>query len=672
MSTVFPSALSTIQKQLKSVAHPAIPAFSGLPVATITRAQGQTAQEFCQACIDAFGITGVGGTAEERRYESLTRDGRQYRFVSFPMPDGAPPLPPADEYYVVPMIQGPPQSDGSRIVTILAQPAYSAKAASTTVSSSATWDSGARSIDTVGEYGFFEFSIDTANDKFDRAFIGLVAADSTPADNVAITDAEYGFYLRADDPDNGSFRSRIQHNGNDISGAASKLTTSISADVRYRIFKTPTAVTFSCLDPATGDVLFEYTPAGYAITGEVRLDVALYRSLDAVTMPVCVTPENNPDVWEEMFGAGAEVANFEATLSPVQVYIGEAADFFRVVVPVEPVEIAIAVEPYGYVAQNLPAVHVYLGPSSFFRVIAETPAVEIEQISWHTDPEREKTFTIGDDVDIYMPMRGAHRSAMTASWTCVPSPVDIEVFFRVEMDLRNRVTYAPLSGVSLAFSVSTVFESGAVNTISTSLDTSFNVTYQIERDITVSLGTLEVSSGKTLFGTIDRLALDPQYVLHTQTSAPWEYAELVFTDMVTTEDGSVFMLDPELGILALNGPDGAELTQPEDELFYLADFGGSDYDVATRKNLDSVWLGMEYTGTFETPGEAVGDVFVSTEVSSEYTYPVISTPPQSRAVCGRGLYGRTIRVRYQWTTTREFMIDSLEVSINTGQNRRVP
>lgn len=656
MATVFPSAVSALQKQYKTTTRPAVPPRDALPEVTFVRVAGTTDAAFYTECVTTYSD-----------YQSYQLNGKRYYFYTSGVQNAA------DFGGIVPMLQGKEDADGNRTITIYAQAAHAGAPAVTTTSSDSSWNAGARSIDTIGEYGFYEFSVDVDAAAFDRGYIGLVAADASPANSVSILDSEYAFYLRSDDPDTGAPRSRIRRNGNNISGAASKIGVSVSAGARYRILRMPAGVTFQVLDRVTGDKLFEYTPTGYAPTGDMRLDVSLHRSLDAITYPICVTPDTDIDGWEEAVGVGADVMDFQATLSPFLAYTGinVTNPYGRISRSLEPPTATWEMVPQNTVIAPTEPFRAFLG-RGLNRIVGTAPGLELDLFTLTTVESLDRSFTIGDRNKISF-------APLTASLGSSPSPTDITASFYLwvldGLALQNHYTTEHLGAgftatytVTGAYAQQDVFELPGVTA-------SLTMPVELpEIELTLTLATLGVNATLKRYGQRDTLVVNPQYVMHAETNAAWKYDELIFSSMVTTDDGSVFALDPENGLRVLNTAGGIDPTPAATETptQYFIDFGGSDYDVATRKNLDSVWLGMEYSGTFETSGEAVGDVLVSTEVSSEYTYPVISTPPQSRAVCGRGLYGRTIRVRYQWTTTREFMIDSLEVSINTGQNRRVP
>jgi hypothetical protein len=164
--------------------------------------------------------------------------------------------------------------------------------------------------------------------------------------------------------------------------------------------------------------------------------------------------------------------------------------------------------------------------------------------------------------------------------------------------------------------------------------------------------------------------VDPQYVLNELTAAPWTYTGVAFTDMKNTRDGGAFLLCPVRGLLAINGPGGTPVRNaPAETLAYSVNFGGSDYGVSARKNMDSVWVGVAVTGT---PPTTIGNVTLQSDEDKQYTHPLRYTKPLSRAMAGRGFSGRTIRIQYEWTTSLQFAIDMVEPSLATGSNRRMP
>lgn len=657
MAVVFPNSKATLQKRLHSTAHPALPAFAGLPQVYITRPAGMSEGEFYLLCVDTY-----------PQYQSVRPNGKRYYFYTA----GVTSLP--DFGGVVPMIPGETDpTTGARQITLLAQPSYAAVPASTTTKVDTGWNSGGRSVDTIGDDGFFEFSLDIASTQFDRAYVGLVPAEGMPdPDGTSIHDAEYTFYLRSDNPTTGQPRSRIRRDGENISAAASKIPISVNANARYRILRTSGAITFYILDPDTGETLFRYSPAGYNPDGDLRLDVTLYKSLTAITQPIRVLP--GEDNWDVAFGVSPALA-INATGGPIQAYLG-VDPFTRMVAEIAPCTTplinAVDVE-YTFVVA--PPLQTYMGRHPFARITAEIAAPEILLIET-TSSETFYTLDVGNGVDIYLPMKGAHWNAPTASFTMIPTPIIVSVDFGgLGLDFLTTRSVPVTQGATLDFTVTTELFLAPDPITDDFLFLGFSVSVVQDFNIAVDLGGLAIDMIPTADGVIPLETTDPQYVFGVDTSAPWEYTGMSFTSMVTTDDGSVFFMNPQTGLFALNGADRTRvLPAPRSTLGYAINFGGRDFGTSERKNPDSFWLGISAPDLSEAAPEDLsrGALTVSTDTSPEYVYDVQPCDPSSRVVVGRGLTGRVIRATYMWTTDRDFTLDSVEVSLAGNDKRRVP
>jgi hypothetical protein len=94
------------------------------------------------------------------------------------------------------------------------------------------------------------------------------------------------------------------------------------------------------------------------------------------------------------------------------------------------------------------------------------------------------------------------------------------------------------------------------------------------------------------------------------------------------------------------------------------DFGDSDFGTAARKNLDSLYLGMNNSS----------EVFarLTTDNGDDNYYTVTQTTPTARVIAGRGVSARRWGLRLDIIDAGEFELDNVEFSVGVATNRRMP
>lgn len=94
------------------------------------------------------------------------------------------------------------------------------------------------------------------------------------------------------------------------------------------------------------------------------------------------------------------------------------------------------------------------------------------------------------------------------------------------------------------------------------------------------------------------------------------------------------------------------------------DFGDSDFGTAARKNIDSLYLGMNNSG----------EVFarLTTDAGDDNYYTVTQTTPTARVIAGRGVSARRWGLRLDIIDAGAFELDNVEFSVGVATNRRMP
>jgi len=147
-----------------------------------------------------------------------------------------------------------------------------------------------------------------------------------------------------------------------------------------------------------------------------------------------------------------------------------------------------------------------------------------------------------------------------------------------------------------------------------------------------------------------------QYAVNLATGALTTYRGFDFTGFVQLDGITYASRDDGIYILREGDDNGATRDAS-------IDFGDFDFGGMNRKNVESLYLGLDSDGTVYAKLTADG---------TETVYTVSQTSPTARVIAGRGAQARRWGLRLDFVAVTDLRLDNVEYSIALADRRRMP
>lgn len=518
------------------------------------------------------------------------------------------------------------------------------------------WNAGARSVDVMSDDGYFELEYGVGAQ---HLILGLTP-EAVAGTSTSPVDTTHAFYVSAS-------TIKVMEEGEIVADSEIARTDA----VRLRIMRKSGAVIYAVYSQTTDVLLWKYTSTA-ASTGNVYFDVSIYLSGNYVELPV--------------FEAAAEeigLNGITATLPAFVCGMSDISDWVNVALP--PFTLTWA-PPSGLINATLPAARArmmdvygdlfalelpaFTATVRIIKPLAE-PIVELTQInarivmgvelygytslplsinaeiavaSWLSDHAMRRVAAALPTPVVAMGTRGSigapfvpPEMIQVVSWFYADPDIAVTIMSTLEFD--TEIANADLS---------IVFDKAMLDTLNLSSEFSLNALLDVLLQSGITL------SGYVVYGNEYP---DVQYAVNIANAALTTYRNFDFSSF-TQLNGEVYGTKPD-GLYRLRtGDDDGVLRD------VFIDFGGTDFGTTTRKNVDSIYFGLD------TDADQVVARVVY-EDGAERDYAVRMHHPTATATMSRATVARKWRLQLQALDTTEFKLDTVEYSVGVHTRRRM-